>query len=186
LSHALRKHIEAITPLKDEEFELVLSYFKSKKLRKHQLLIEEGQPVLNDHWVMSGLLKAYCSDVDGKDYILQFAMQDWWVSDYHAFTTGSPATINVSCLEDSEVLYISYNDRETLCARLHVMANFFRIKSNKGYVSLQQRILSLMRNSAEERYQQLITQYPQLIQRVPKTLIAAYLGVSRETLSRLK
>lgn len=103
-----------------------------------------------------------------------------------AFITGSPATINVSCLEPSEVLYISYEDREELCRQLHVMANFFRIKSNKGYVSLQQRILSLMQNSAEERYQQLISQYPQLIQRVPKTLIAAYLGVSRETLSRFR
>jgi CRP/FNR family transcriptional regulator len=81
-------------------------------------------------------------------------------------------------------LYISFGDREELCASSHKMANFFRIKSNKGYVGLQQRISSLLSSSAEERFNQLAAQHPDLFQRVPKTLIASYLGVSRETLSR--
>jgi CRP-like cAMP-binding protein len=184
LSLALRKHIEEISLLTDEEFDFIFSFFKSRSLMKHQFLVQEGELVKNEHWVVKGLLKAYYTSKDGKQHILQFAKENWWITDYQAFTNQTTATIHVDCIEPSEVLYISFTDREKLCATSHKMTNFFRIKSNKGYVALQQRISSLLSNSAEERYSQLINQHPDLFQRVPKALIAAYLGVSRETLSR--
>ena len=185
MSVELRKHIEKITPLSDIEFEYILSHFTTKKLKKHQFLIQEGNTVPNDFFVIKGLLKASFTNDQGKEHILQFAMEDWWVCDYQAHFNQTSATLNVDCLEDVEVLCLSLSNREKICADLHKIEHFFRRKSNMGYVALQQRILSLMNSDAKGRYEQLLKQYPSLFQRVPKTLIASYLGVSRETLSRL-
>ena len=111
-------------------------------------------------------------------------MEDWWITDYQAYFNQQHAQLNIDCIENTQVLCLSLHNREKLCAELHKMEHFFRKKSNAGYVALQRRILSLLNNNAQERYESLLKLYPELFQRVPKTLIASYLGVSRETLSR--
>ena len=152
--------------------------------KKHQFLIQEGDNVTNDYFVVKGLLKAYHIDKEGKEYIMQFAMEDWWISDYQAYFSQSKATLNIDCIEEVEILCLTLHNRDKICADLHKIEHFFRRKSNMGYVALQRRILSMLNSNAKERYDQLLLQYPNLFQRVPKTLIASYLGVSRETLSR--
>ena len=184
MSHELRKHFEKITPLTDQEFDYIFSHFTTKKLKKHQFLIQEGDSVENDYFVVNGLLKAYFVNDEGKEHIMQFACEDWWISDYQAYFNQTKATLYVVCLEDVEILCLSLHNREEICADLHKIEHFFRCKSNAGYVALQCRILSLLNNNAQERYEQLFQQQPILFQRVPKTLLAQYLGVSRETLSR--
>jgi CRP-like cAMP-binding protein len=182
--HPLRQHIEKITPLSTEEFDYILGHFTEKKLRKHQYLIQDSDLVQNDYWVLEGCLKAYHLDREGKTHILQFATEDWWISDYQAYFYQSPATIWADAIENCTLLSLSLTNREKLCSELHKMEHFFRKKSNSGYVALQNRILSLLNSSAEERFHQFSNQYPSLLQRLPKTIIASYLGVSRETLSR--
>ena len=185
MSLALRKHIEEITPISDEEFDYILSHFRPKTLRKHQFLIQQDNFVEDDHFVIQGLLKAYYTNDEGKEHILQFAMENWWVTDYQAYFKKVKATTNIDCLEACEVLCLSLQNRDKLCADLQKIEHFFRVKSNLGYVALQRRILSLLDQDAKGRYEQLIELYPSLLQRVPKTVLASYLGVSRETLSRL-
>ena len=185
MSTALRRHIEEITPLTDAEFDYVLPHFARKTLKKHQFLVQSGNDVTNDHFVLKGLLKVYYTNDEGKEHILQFAMEDWWVSDYQAYFKRTKATTNIDCLEDCEVLCLSLQNRNKLCADLQKIEHFFRVKSNFGYIALQRRILSLLDKDAKGRYEQLIALYPSLLQRVPKTILASYLGVSRETLSRL-
>jgi len=181
----LRKHIEEIVSITDDEFELILSYFKKKSCKKRQVLVEMGELAPYEYFVLSGLLKSSHVDQMGKKHILQFAMENWWISDMEAFQKGTHATLDINCLEDSEVLYITYKNKEKLCAELTKMDYFFRLKSSAGNVALQKRVLMLMYATATERYNALIHQYPLLYQRVSKTLIASYLGVTRETLSRL-
>lgn len=185
MSEILRQQIEKIVPLTNIEFEHILSYFTLKKLKKHQFLVQVGNLVTNDHFVIKGLLKSYYINEEGKEHILQFAMEDWWITDYQAYFNQTKASLNIDCIEPTEVLCLSLHNREKLCADMHKIEHFFRKKSNSGYVALQRRILSLLNSNAKERYEQLLQQYPMLFQRVPKTLIASYLGVSRETLSRL-
>jgi CRP-like cAMP-binding protein len=184
MSNILRQHIEKITAVSDKDFDYILSHFTRKKFKKHQFLIQEGNHVPNDFFVEKGLLKAYFVNNSGKEHIMQFAMEDWWICDYQAYFKETTATLNIDCVEDTEVLCLSLANREKICADLHKIEHFFRRKSNFGYVALQQRILSLLNNNARERYEQMLRQYPSLFQRLPKTLIASYLGVSRETLSR--
>ena len=181
----LRQHLEKIILLTDEEFEVISSYFTLKTLQKHQFLVQEGEWVHNDFWVVSGLLKGYYNSQNGKKHILQFAMEDWWITDYQAYFTQTKAQLNVDCLENTKLLCISLENREEVCSKFQKMDTFFRKKANMGYVALQKRILSLLNSNAKERYEQFLALYPTLLQRLPKSLIASYLGVSRETLSRL-
>jgi CRP-like cAMP-binding protein len=185
MSIALRHHLEKTIDLTDSEFAYILAHFTTRKLRKHQFLIQEDDKVVNDYWVVKGLLKAYHADDAGKIHILQFAMEDWWISDYQAYMNNTPATIAIDCIEDCELLVLSSANKEKLCEEFHSIANFFRKKSNAGYVALQQRILLLLNKKPQERYNRLFELTPQLFQRLPKTLLAAYLGISREALSRL-
>lgn len=184
MSHPLRKHLEEITPVSDEEFEHILKHFVEVKKQKHQFIVQQGEPVYREYFVVNGLLKSYVLDNTGKEHILMFAMENWWVTDYDGFTHQTEAKISVDCLEDCDLLYITHENREKLFSELPVWNRFWAQKTKFGYISLQNRILSLLKNTAQERYDLLFEQYPQLFQRVPKKLLAAYLGVSRETLSR--
>ena len=181
----LRNHIGQIVPLSDEEFEKVLPFFSLKRLKRKELLIESGDQVTSEFLVMKGLLKAFIHDENGKEFIVQFAMENWWISDYAAFKEQSKGEVCVQAMEDCIVLELSWEDRKTMCETVPKMYQFHGTKAFGGYVALQKRVLSMMKNSAKEKYDLLLEQYPELFQRVSKTMIAHYLGVSRETLSRL-
>lgn len=181
----LRDHIEKIVPLTNEEFEFVVSHFTTKNFKKNQFLIQKGESVHNVFFVISGLLKLVYDDESGKQHIISFAMEDWWESDFQAFHTQSKATFSLDCIEDTEVLCISFADYQKLCDGLQKMERFLLAKANAGHIASQQRILLFLSSTAKERYEYLLKKYPSLLQRIPKTLIASYLGISRETLSRL-
>jgi CRP-like cAMP-binding protein len=181
----LKDHVSKIASLTDEEFDYFFSHFKPETFKKGQSIISEGQLVDKEYFVIDGCLKAFFVNDEVKMYILQFAMPTWWASDYAALYNNTKATINVDCVSDVEILSLSNNDREKICSELHQAEHFFRWRTNKGYVAAQKRLLSFMNNDTKTRYEELLALYPALYNTVPKHLIAAYLGVSRETLSRL-
>lgn len=181
----LKQHIAKTVSLTDEQFDYFFSHFKYQSFRKGQVILGEGDKVESEYFVLSGCLKAFFINDEVKMYILQFSMPTWWTSDYSALYNNARATINIDCITDAEVLSISNSDREKLCRELHQAEHFFRWRTNKGYVAVQKRLLSLMNNDTRKRYEELLGMYPELYNTVPKHLIAAYLGVSRETLSRL-
>ena len=183
--HPLRKHIEELISLTDEEFSYILSHFEPIRRRKHQYLIQEKEPVNKEFWVIQGCLRSYFFDSAGKEHIIQFAMENWWITDYEAFNNKVPSKVFIDCLEDCQLLYITFENREKLSAEMHKMERFWAKKTKLGYIASQNRVLSLLKNTAKDRYEQLSAQYPDLLQRVPKKLIASYLGITRETLSRL-
>ncbi|MCT3897476.1 Crp/Fnr family transcriptional regulator [Elizabethkingia meningoseptica] len=185
MNTALRNHIEEIVDMSDQEFEYISSHFHYKKLKKKQFLIEAGQQKVNKYFVLSGILKSYYIDKSDREHILQFAEPDWWITDYSAFFNNQESTIYIDCITDCELLYISNEDLEKLSAEFHKMEHFFRVKSNAGYVASQKRILAMLNLTSIERFNHFISLYPSLFQSLPKYLIASYIGISREMLSRL-
>ncbi|MBO9563906.1 MAG: Crp/Fnr family transcriptional regulator [Niastella sp.] len=181
----LREHITKTISIPDDQFDHVFSHFKLQSYKKGQTVITEGTFVHAEYFVIDGCLKSFFINDNLKMFILQFAMPTWWVSDYSALYSGNKATISVDCITDATVLSLANEDREKLCKEFHAVEHFFRWRTNKGYVASQKRLLSLMNNDARHRYEELLNLYPQLYNLVPKHLIAAYLGISRETLSRL-
>ncbi|QTE35780.1 Crp/Fnr family transcriptional regulator [Mucilaginibacter gossypii] len=181
----LKEHVSKTASLTDEQFDYFFSHFTYKTFKKGQTIIGEGDKVDCEYFVLSGYLKSFFINDDMKMFILQFAMPTWWASDYNALYSGERATISLDCITDAEVLCLTGQDREKLCNEIHASEHFFRWRTNKGYVAAQKRLLSFMNNNARHRYEELLAQYPTLYNVVPKQLIASYLGVSRETLSRL-
>src|SRR3984885_12426776 len=181
----LKIHVAKLATLTDEQFNYFFSHFKKLSFKKGQAIITEGNAVDCEYFVISGCLKSFFINDDLKMFILQFAMPTWWTSDYSALYNHTRATISVDCITDTEVLCLTSEDREKLCNELHNAGHFFRWRTNKGYVAANKRLLSYMNKNVKDRYEELLELYPELYNIVPKNLIAAYLGVSRETLSRL-
>lgn len=181
----LRRHISQVVSLTESEFDVVLKAFKPLEVSKKALLLNCGEVVTKEYLVVKGCMKSFTYDETGKEHIVQFAMENWWISDYPAYAKQAPATICIQALEDCLVLELDIKTKQALFKKVPDMSLFFGAKAFSGYVALQKRVLSLLKNSASEKYELLLSQYPELFQRVSKTMLSHYLGVSRETLSRL-
>ncbi|MBL3658966.1 Crp/Fnr family transcriptional regulator [Fulvivirga sediminis] len=183
--HPLRNQIEEIVKLTDDEFVFVLEHFQKRIFKKHQIVLHEGDYARYDYFVLNGLMRVSRWDSNGKEHILQFGMENWWITDAEAFHYQIKSTLTVDCLEDTKALSLTLENKEKLSHELPKMQNFFLKKTTNGYIALQKRILCFLSSNANDRYHNLLSIYPGLIQRVPKAMIASYLGVTRETLSRL-
>ena len=185
MNDVLKDHLAEIIELSDEEYQLISPYFSNLKFRKWQFVIQENQTVDKIYFVVDGLLQSSFVDSYAREHILHFATKSWWITDFQAYFKQEASTVAVQCLEDSVLMSISLDDVEELCKANPKMERFFKIKCNYAYLALQNRIISLMSDSAKERYANFIKQHPTLFQKLSKKRIANYLGMSRETLSRL-
>lgn len=182
----LRAHIEKRVHLSDEEFEISAKFFELKKLRKNQFLLNEGEICTHIGFVNSGCLRQYSIDNKGTEHIIQFAIEDWWVSDLHSFLSGKPSEFNVDALQDSEVLLLEKSARDELLDNCPKMERFFRLLIEANHVATNQRIADSLSASAEERYLKFIKTYPKLFETVPQNQIASYLGITPQSLSRIR
>jgi len=180
----LRKHLSRFVTLTDNEFERALAYFSTNSVKRETVLLQPGEPVHYTFWIIKGLLYSTQQDEQGREHVMQFAIENCWITDQHGFYNQAPASLRIQALEDSTVFRLSFQDRERVCEALPKMNHFFRRKANDSFVKQQKRLLTYMTSNAQERFDQLMMEYPCLVQRVPKHILAAYLGVSRETLSR--
>lgn len=182
----LRAHIEKRVHLTDEEFAVSSKFFIPKKLRKIQFLLNEGEVCTHIGFVNSGCLREYNIDSKGTEHIIQFAIEDWWVSDLHSFLSGKPAEFNVDALLDSEVLLLEKSARDELLNKCPKMERFFRLLIEANHVATHQRIADSLSASAEERYLKFVKTYPKLFEIVPQNQIASYLGITPQSLSRIR
>ncbi|MBT1696277.1 Crp/Fnr family transcriptional regulator [Fulvivirgaceae bacterium PWU4] len=176
------QHIE----LSEGEQQLFVSRLKHRKLRKRQYLLQAGDVSKYENFVMRGLLRAYTVDDKGQEHVAMFAMEGWWISDLYSFLTDTPATLHIDALEDSEVLSIERPDLEWLYIEIPKLERFFRILFQNAFISHQQRILAGISQTAEQRYLAFIRKYPSLEQRIPQHQIASFLGLTPETISRIR
>ncbi|MDR3667158.1 MAG: Crp/Fnr family transcriptional regulator [Ignavibacteriaceae bacterium] len=178
----LSKHIE----LTDEEKEIFCSSLKIKKVKRHQFLGEAGEISRFQNFVTKGCLRSYYIDENGFEHNVQFAIEDWWIGDMASFLTKKPASLYIEALEDSEVLQIDSPTMEELYIKIPKLERFFRILLQNAFIALEQRIISVISKTAEERYLEFSNKYPQVEQRLPQIHIASYLGITPEFLSKLK
>tara|TARA_Y100001954_G_C15760381_1_gene578777 strand:+ start:974 stop:1549 length:576 start_codon:yes stop_codon:yes gene_type:complete len=159
---------------------------KRMRIAKGVRLIEEGQMVRKSYFVLDGCLRSYCYSSDGKEHTLQFAIKDWWISDFIAFYRNDKAVLNVECLIDSEILEFDSKDLERLFVLFPEFQKFHKENLENHIISLNKRILNQLQLSASDRYELFINQYPDIHQYVPNYLIASYLGITQQSLSRIK
>ena len=182
----LYKKIQEKVTLTEDEFNYCKTLFLPKKLRKRQYLLQEGDVCKYQAFVEKGILRSYTIDEKGNEHILQFASEGWWMADLSSFLTGEPSVFNMDALEDAELLLITKASWELLLQKIPKLEHYFRILIQNHLISTQKRLMQSLSEQAEERYIRFTKTYPDCMQRVPQHMIASYLGISRETLSRIR
>ena len=172
--------------LTTNEYEICKTLFIPKKLRKRQFLLQKGDVCKYTAFVEKGILRSYTTDDKGNDHILQFALEGWWMGDLYSFLTNEPSIYDMDALEDCELLLITQPSWEELFEKVPAMERYFRILIQNNLIATQRRLMGAMSQTAEEKYLQLVDTFPDCIQRVPQHMIASYLGITRETLSRTR
>ena len=188
MHEVFRKYITEKTsvPLNEEEFELIKKVYLPKRIRRRQYLLQEGEVCRQMAFIVKGAMRQYAVDQDGEDNIINFGIENWWMSDRESFLMETPSKYNIDAQEDSDVLLVTKEANEDLRNRIPAMQQLFRMLDEKHYIASQKRIKAAISLTAEERYNELMNTYPEFLQRFPQHMIASYLGISPETLSTIR
>jgi len=186
LFNVLFEHIEDKVQLTDKDKGLVMSFFKCKKLRKRQYLLQEDDMCKYISFVAQGLMRSYTVDEKGNEHINLFAWEGWWISDFASFIFCNEAKLNIDTIEDTTLLLLSRENYEKMLKDVPIMERYFRILYQNSLATKDNRLISANTHTAEEKYAMFLETYPSISQRLPQNLIASYLGLSPETISRIK
>jgi CRP-like cAMP-binding protein len=178
--------IKSSLHLSSEAEEFLYSISKERTLPKGEILIRQGQAVKKTFFVTSGCLRSFCIDKNGKEHTLLFAIKDWWISDYIAIYTDELATLTVECLTESKVIEFNAKELDGIHARFPEFESYQRHNLERHVVSLHKRILNQLQLSAPERYDLFLAQYPDIEQHTRNFHIASFLGITQQSLSRIR
>ena len=183
---SLHEKVTETINITEGEFKFAKTLFKPKKLWKKRFILEDGETCKYTAFVEKGLLRSYTVDSKGNEHILQFSLQGWWAGDLYSFLTGEPSAQNIEALEDSELLLITKPSWDELLKEVPAFERYFRILIQNNLIATQRRLIGSFSKTAEEKYQKLLQDFPDIVQRVPQHMIASYIGITRETLSRIR
>jgi CRP-like cAMP-binding protein len=182
----LLSYFEKLIPLNSREKELVNEMFHPRLFKKRQFVLQEGDVCTQFNFVIRGCLRMYKIDEKGNTHILQFAPENYWITDLGSFHDIKPSSLNIDALEDTVVLQISRDNLIALYLQSPKFDRIFRVLTENSFVRLQERLLQNISSTAEERYLSFLDLYPHLTNRLSQVQIAAFLGVTPEFLSRLR
>jgi len=172
--------------LAPENMERLLQAFQVRKVRRRQFLVQPGFVARCRIYVLRGALHSYVIDEKGSEHTIQFAVEDWWISDYNSYIHQVPATQYVEALEPSVILQIDHQAEEELKAANYELATLFRLMAERSAAYLARRIVSNLTQNAEQRYQEFVSRYPDVVKRLPQHALASYLNMTREFLSKIR
>ncbi len=172
--------------LQPAEWEMMKLLFVERRYRKNQFILQEGNTAQVETFILKGLTRTYEVDEAGQEHVLFFGCEDWWVGDLYSFLSGAPSKYNIDCLEETETLQITRSNLDRLYEQVPVMNRYFRILLQNAYITLSQRVGSVLSKSALERYQEFLVKYPEIEGRIPNHQIASFLGITPQSLSRIR
>ena len=184
----LFKYIEEYSSLtlSDKDKHLMQETFKYKKLRKKQYYLQEGDVSKYIGFLIKGAMRMYSVDQKGHEHIVRFGVENWWMGDYESNNLNTPSKFYIDAVEDSELLTITNAQIQELITNIPAFDEMIRMLDRRANIATQNRIHAAISLTAEERYQHLQNAYPAFIQRFPQGMVASYLGISPETLSRIR
>ena len=179
-------YITAEASFTKDELNLMRSLSTEKKLRRRQLLLHEGEVCRHKTFVLKGLLRTYSTKNDGSEYNMRFAPENCWTLDPESYNNQTPSRFNIEALEDTEVILWSRENLDELLVSVPAFKSYSEKLKAISLDASQNRVLMNISGTAEEKYQEFITSFPDIFRRIPLHMVASYLGVSRETLSRVR
>lgn len=169
-----------------QEKKIIEDCFVPKKLRKHQYFLQEGEVCKFTAFIVKGAMRQYSVDDKGAEHIIRLSLENWWVSDRESIVTQKPSKYYIDAWEDTEVLVASREDMVSNIFVIPLVSEAFKVMDNNHAAALQHRVNAAISFSAEHRYEDLLQTYPEFVQRFPQHIIASYLGITKETLSRIR
>ncbi|MEM7038146.1 MAG: Crp/Fnr family transcriptional regulator [Bacteroidota bacterium] len=185
-THPLIAHIRTHVDMSDADAEKVLSLIKTKKFKKGAFVVQAGDVCREQSFVIKGCLKAFRADAKGKEHVVFFAVEGWWIGDLGSFIAQKPADYSVQCLEDCELLQLHHGVMDQLYHEVPCMERFSRLLLQRSYVAAQRRAVDHISIPAKDLFIQFSNEYPHLLQRLPQYLIASYLGITPQFLSTIR
>ena len=182
----LRNYLNKVDSFSKEDVDSFLTYFDKRIIKKKQFVIQPDFVAKYRIYVAKGAFRAYVIDEDGQEHTISLAMEDWWISDPNSYYFQKPATMFVQALEDSIIFQLEYDTEKMLKEKFIQFESFFRFTAERGFAYTQRRLIASLTLSAEERYKEFIKTYPDFIQRIPQYIVASYLGMTTEYLSRIR
>ncbi|MCB0742097.1 MAG: Crp/Fnr family transcriptional regulator [Chitinophagaceae bacterium] len=182
----LLKYVQNFVNLTADEAALFADNFKESNVKKRQFIVQPNFTNKERTFVVKGAFRTYAVSDNGQEHTIQFAIENWWVSDFNSFIYQHPATLFIVALEDSTVLQINYDQEQELKKNNHKFEAFFRIMAEKGLAFEHRRIIFNLTHSAEARYENFLLNFPNFIQRVPQYALASYLGMTPVFLSKIR
>lgn len=182
----LLSYIKRYINLTEQEITVLSEHVKTRTYLKGQYIVQQGDVCKYESFVISGCAKTFFIDTEGNEHVVMFAIENWWTADLGSFITQEPADYNVQCLEKTAVAQFSHESLELIYTQIPQLERFFRIIIQKAYVASQKRIVRNFSLTAKERYLIFRNQYRDIEQRVPQYLIASYLGITKQFLSKIR
>lgn len=173
-------------PLTKGEEALITAAFQIKKLRKKQYFLQEGDVCRHTGFVVKGALRQFSVDDKGSEHIVNLFIENYWATDRESMIMLTPSRYNIDAWEDSELLLITRADMLDLMEKIPALVEMIRLMDERNAIATQRRVNSTISNTAEKRYEEFAGNHPQFIQRFPQHVIASYLGITKETLSRIR
>ena len=182
----LLANIRRYVPFSEQEAAQLIEIVDVKNITKKECIDQPGFISKHRNYIVSGAFRSYYIDQNGKEHTVQIAIDDWFVSDFYSYITQTPAILFVEALEDSVILRMKYEDIEPLCKEMHSLSEYFRISTERAFAFSRNRALSNISKPAEDRFLEFLDRYPDIIDRVPQYIVASYLGMSAEFLSKIR
>lgn len=182
----LVKHILHYVTPDQEELDVLFSLLKQKRYLKGQYLAQQGDVCQTLNFITSGCTKTFHVDPSGQEHITRFAIEDWWAADLGSFLLQTPADCSVKCLETTEVLQLTNQGMERLFKEAPIFERFFRTLFQNSFIHAEKRVIINFSLTAKGRYLNFQKQYPQIEQRVPQYMVASYLGITKQFLSKIR
>jgi len=170
----------------DKEIEIIEAVFHKESYKKGASILKPNEYADFQYYILEGCLRSFYIDKQGKEYTVQFGVTDWWISDYTSFFSDTMAVLNIEVIQDAILYKISRKDKESLYSQIPKIESFFRVKLERAFAAFQRRILSGLSLTATERYLSFIKRYPNIEKSVKNYHIASYLGITTESLSRIR
>ncbi len=182
----LTRHIQKYVNLTDPQIKRINELIQVNKVKKKEFLLMEGSTCQSDYFVSHGCLRMYFIKENGAEQITQFAIEDWWISDYMSLITQKASSFYIQAIEDSEIIELETEAMELLAEEIPQVEKYFRSVTQRAYAAAQFRIKLLYGLSREDLYQHFLSNFPGFVQRVPQYMLASYLGFTPEYLSELR
>jgi len=179
-------HIRRYVDISNDEVLILEKYLQPMELKRREYLLREGDVCSSNYFVEKGCLRMFFNNDKMVEQTTQFAIEDWWLSDYFSFARQTPSEYAIQAVEKSVVVAIDYQLQENLFSEVPQMERYFRIMMQRALSASQLRVKMIYQLSKEEMYRHFNRSYPQFFQRVPQYMIASYLGLTPEYMSELR